>query len=165
MKIVVQRVLQASVTANGRLTGEFGAPGGLVALVGIGRGDDATLLDWAANKLCQTRIFDEDDGSRPWQVSLAQSKERSIMLVSQFTLFAINKGNKLDFHHAAKGDVAEPLFDELVRRVRAQLAAVPGHTGTVCTGQFGADMKVALVNDGPVTVVFEREVARDDDVV
>lgn len=154
MKIVVQRVLQASVHANGHLTGEFGAPGGLVALVGIGRTDDASLLDWAANKLCLTRIFDDDEG-KPWQVSLQQSKARSIMLVSQFTLFAINKGNKLDFHHAAHGAVAEPLFDELVRRVRALLPEQ-----TVCTGVFGADMKVALVNDGPVTVVFEREVAK-----
>jgi D-tyrosyl-tRNA(Tyr) deacylase len=164
MKIVVQRVLQCSVHVQGRHVSSFDGPG-VLALIGIARGDDATLVDWAVGKLLKTRLFDGETG-KPWQRSLLDcGATHSVMCVSQFTLFGAppkGRGHRLDFHKAMPGPEARVLFDSICARVEATLTE-----GKVCVGAFGEDMKVGLTNDGPVTLIFERDVASaaatDDD--
>lgn len=106
MRLVIQRVTEASVTVDGEVTGAIGR--GLCVLCGIHEGDTDSAAEWAAKKLCSIRLW-EDSAGKPWAQSAAQGKY-DLLLVSQFTLFATLKGNKPDFHHAMGPDKAKPFW-------------------------------------------------------
>ncbi len=140
MRAVVQRVTQASVTADGQAVGEISEPG-LLVLVGVTHDDTAEKAAKLAAKLWGLRILEGEkscsDGSAP------------LLVISQFTLYAdTRKGRRPTWQAAAPGPVAEPLVDALISSLR-------GLGASVQTGVFGADMKVSLVNDGPVTIILE----------
>jgi D-tyrosyl-tRNA(Tyr) deacylase len=142
MRALVQRVREASVTAEGRVTGAIGP--GLVVLSGVAADDTTEDRAWIARKVVQMRIFDDDSGVMNRSVLDAGG---GLLVVSQFTLFAsTRKGNRPSWSGAAPPEVARPLFDAFL----AELAMVAGKP--VATGVFGAMMQVALVNDGPVTI-------------
>jgi D-tyrosyl-tRNA(Tyr) deacylase len=142
MRALVQRVREASVTVDGRLTGAIGP--GLLVLAGVGENDAPEDRDWLARKIVQLRVFDDDAGAM--NLSVAQTGG-GVLAVSQFTLYAsTRKGNRPSWSGAAPPPVAQPAFDAFVQ----SLVEVLGRP--VATGIFGADMEVALVNDGPVTI-------------
>lgn len=145
MVIVIQRVLQASVTVEGRTVGEIGH--GLLLLVGIASGDSLAQAESLAKQIRKLRVFEDGEGKMGLDVVDAKG---AILAVSQFTLLAdFSKGNRPSFHHAAKPEEARPVFDAFVD-------ALCRETGSqIATGEFGADMKVGLLNDGPVTFVLE----------
>jgi D-tyrosyl-tRNA(Tyr) deacylase len=139
MRAVLQRVTQAEVRVNGAVVGSIGP--GLVALVGVTHDDQPTQATALAAKIHTLRIL---DGER----SVADA-DAEVLVVSQFTLYAdTRKGRRPSWNAAAPGPVAEPLVDRVVAELRSRGA-------TVATGQFGADMQVSLVNDGPVTLLLE----------
>ena len=144
MVIVVQRVLEASVGVEGKVVGHIGR--GLLLLIGVAEGDLASQAESMAEQVAKLRIFADADGKMGLNLSDASG---SILAVSQFTLLGdFAKGNRPSFHKAAKPDVARPVFDACV-------LALGRATGRpVATGVFGADMRVHLVNDGPVTFVL-----------
>lgn len=145
MRAVVQRVTSASVTIDGEVCGEIGA--GLVVLLGIAEGDMADDVRWLAEKCAALRIFSDDAGAM--NRSLIDIGGGALV-ISQFTLIAsCRKGTRPSFHRAAKPDVAEPLYEQFL----AHLGSVLGRP--VAHGRFGAMMQVALVNDGPVTIVVD----------
>ena len=147
MRVLLQRVREASVTAEGRETGRIGR--GLVALVGVAPDDDAEDRAWLARKVVQLRVFADEAGVM--NRSLLESGG-DILAVSQFTLHAsVRKGNRPSYSGAAPPAVAAPAFDAFV----AELAALLGKP--VPTGVFGAMMQVALVNDGPVTIWIDSK--------
>ncbi len=142
MRVVVQRVRQASVQAEGRVSGEIGA--GLLVLAGFDEVDGETDLDWMAGKLIKLRIFADREGVMNASV---QETQGDILAVSQFTLYAsTRKGNRPSWSRAARGDISQPLFECFVDKLSRALGK------PVATGVFGADMQVSLVNDGPVTL-------------
>jgi D-tyrosyl-tRNA(Tyr) deacylase len=146
LKIVLQRVKEASVTVDGELISKIDA--GLLLLVGVAEADTEATADWLAAKIAGLRVMrDEADKMNLGVVETGGE----VLAVSQFTLLAdTRKGKRPSFVHAAPPELAEPLFDYFVERLRAAgIAAVE-------TGRFGAMMDVALVNDGPVTLVLER---------
>ena len=146
MKVVLQRVKKASVTADGELVSSIGA--GLLLLVGIATGDTKTEADWLARKIAGLRVM--RDAAEKMNLGVAETGGE-VLAVSQFTLLAdTRKGKRPSFIHAAPPETAQPLFDYFVERLVAIGVA------TVKTGRFGAMMDVALVNDGPVTIVLER---------
>lgn len=146
MRAVVQRVSEARVRVNGRVVGEIG--GGLVVLVGIGRSDGPDDVKYLASKIATLRIFKGEGKDIDRSVLDAGG---SVLLVSQFTLFGDARGQRRpSFIEAAPPDVARPLYEELVRELRA--ASVP-----VETGEFQAMMRVELVNDGPVTLLLDSK--------
>lgn len=147
MRVVVQRVSQASVSVAGLTRGEIGP--GLLVLAGFEESDGDTDLDWMAGKLVRLRLFADEGGVMNRSVVEAGGE---ILAVSQFTLYAsVRKGNRPSWSRAARGEVSQPLFERFVARLAAELGrAVP-------TGVFGADMRVALVNDGPVTVTIDSK--------
>ncbi|HTH47745.1 MAG TPA: D-aminoacyl-tRNA deacylase [Candidatus Limnocylindria bacterium] len=145
MRIVLQRVSEASVSAERTLISKIG-PGYLV-LVGCEANDTAEELDWLAQKLVNLRLFDDDAGVMNRSI-LDVSGE--VLLVSQFTLLAsTKKGTRPSWHRAAKPEVARSSYEAFVRRVGEVLGRPPA------TGIFGADMRVELVNDGPVTLILD----------
>jgi len=145
MKLVIQRVSEASVTVNNAVVGAIGH--GLMVLVGIEDADSQEDIDWLSSKLLQLRIFNDEQGLMNLSV---KDVGGSILLISQFTLHAsTKKGNRPSFIQAAKPPVAIPLYEALIANLRAHI--------TVATGIFGADMKVALINDGPVTIVIDSK--------
>jgi len=145
MRVVIQRVREASVTVNGIITGRIGA--GLLVLAGFEAADGEADLDWMAGKILRSRIFSDPDGVM--NLAIAESGGE-LLVVSQFTLYAsLKKGNRPSWSRAAPGEVSQPLFERFV----AKLAAVSGKP--VPTGVFGADMQVSLINDGPVTLVID----------
>ena len=142
MRALVQRVSQASVTANGTVTGAIGR--GLVVLVGVAADDGVDDRAWLARKIVQLRIFDDEAGVMNRSV---QDVGGEILAVSQFTLHAsTRKGNRPSYAAAAQPALARPAFDAFVETLAALLGK------PVPTGVFGAMMEVALVNDGPVTI-------------
>jgi D-tyrosyl-tRNA(Tyr) deacylase len=144
MRAVCQRVSEARVTVDGSVTGEIGA--GLVVLLGIERKDDPRDATRLARRVAQLRIFEDDRGK--FAHSLLDTAG-SALVVSQFTLIAdTRKGNRPSFTSAAPPEQAEPLYEEFCRALAA--AGAP-----VAKGAFGARMAVALVNDGPVTIVLD----------
>ena len=146
MRAVVQRVSRAAVTIGGEAVGSIGP--GLVALVGIRRGDDEAAGRWLCDKLLRLRVFEDAQGKMNRTVSEAGG---GILLVSQFTLYGdVRKGNRPGFEEAAPPEEAEPLYDRMVAHLR-EVSTVP-----VATGRFRAEMTVELVNDGPVTILLER---------
>ena len=145
MRIVLQRVLSASVSVDGKVTGSIGS--GYLLLVGLAVGDDEDTVRRLAADVCKARLMSDAQGKMG--VNLRDAGGQALA-VSQFTLLAdFSKGNRPSFNGAAKPEVAKPLFDLFVRELSSLLG------GPVPTGVFGADMRVELVNDGPVTVVLE----------
>lgn len=145
MRVVIQRVKQASVSVDGRITGQIGA--GLLVLAGFEDADQPDDLEWMAQKLVKLRVFPDAQGVMNRSVADIGGE---ILAVSQFTLYAsTRKGNRPSWGRAAAGDVSQPLFEQFV----ARLSAVLGRP--VPTGVFGADMQVSLVNDGPVTITID----------
>jgi D-tyrosyl-tRNA(Tyr) deacylase len=148
MRLVVQRVSRAAVTVDGETLGEIGS--GAVVLLGIGAGDDEGTADRMADKLAGLRYFSDAEGRTNLTVSDVGG---AFLVISQFTLYAdLRRGRRPGFTAAALPDVAAPLVDRFVERLRAQ-----GHA--VAIGRFGAMMDVELVNDGPFTLVLDS--ARD----
>ncbi len=146
MRIVLQRVKNASVTVGGEKISEIGP--GLLLLVGVARGDGEAEADWLAEKVAGLRIFGDENGKMNLGV---RDVGGEVLAVSQFTLIAdTRKGKRPSFVGAAPPEEAERLFDHFCERLRQ--AGVE----SVKTGSFGAMMDVALVNDGPVTIVLER---------
>lgn len=144
MRLVVQRVTRASVTANDHLLGAIG-PGALV-LVGIATGDDAPTIDRLADRLAELRYFEDEDGRT--NRSLADV-HGTLLVVSQFTLLAdTRRGRRPGFSRAAAPELARPLVERFVERLRA-------HGLHVETGSFAAQMSVELVNDGPFTLIMD----------
>ncbi len=144
MRSVVQRVLSASVTVEGEKVSEIGP--GLLVLFGVGKGDTETDLDWMVKKVANLRIFEDDQGKMNRSVL---DGSRQLIAVSQFTLYGdARKGNRPSFIDACEPGEANRLYELFCERLRALGL-------TVGTGIFAADMKVALVNDGPVTILLD----------
>lgn len=142
MRLLIQRVREASVTIEGDVRSQIGQ--GLLVLVGIEEADGDEDIEWLAGKLLRLRIFDDEQGVMNLDV---QQVGGELLIVSQFTLFAsTRKGNRPSYIRSAGEAISRPLYERFVRRVE-ELAG-----RSVGTGEFGADMQVALVNDGPVTI-------------
>lgn len=147
MRAVVQRVLQASVRIGGTVQAAIGP--GLLILLGIEPADTAEDIAWLSGKIARLRIFNDAQGLMNRSV---QDVGGEALVVSQFTLFAsTKKGNRPSFTNAAKPEIAIPLYEAFVRQLAADLGR------PVVTGKFGADMQVALINDGPVTIWFDTK--------
>jgi D-tyrosyl-tRNA(Tyr) deacylase len=147
MRVVIQRVLQASVTIEGKIHSTIGA--GLMVLAGIEDADTDEDIAWLSSKIVQLRIFNDAHGVPNISV---KDTGGEILLVSQFTLHAsTKKGNRPSYIRASKPDIAIPLYEKLIARLENDLGRA------IATGVFGADMKVALVNDGPVTIVMDSK--------
>ena len=147
MRAVIQRVSQASVSVQGVKIAEIQS--GLLVLLGITETDTSEDINWLTNKLANLRIFNDADGVM--NTSLKNSNGSAIV-VSQFTLYAqTKKGNRPSYIKAAKPEIAKPLYEQFVQQFETDLEQ------KVQSGQFGADMKVALVNDGPVTIIVDTK--------
>jgi len=147
MRAVIQRVSQASVSVEGVIIAEIQS--GLLVLLGIIDTDTSQDINWLTNKLANLRIFNDADGVM--NTSLKNSNGSAIV-VSQFTLYAqTKKGNRPSYIKAAKPEIAKPLYEQFVQQFETDLEQ------KVQAGQFGADMKVALVNDGPVTIIVDTK--------
>ena len=148
MRLLIQRVREASVTIEGEVRSQIGQ--GLLVLVGIEEADGDEDIEWLAGKLLRLRIFDDEQGVMNLDV---QQVGGELLIVSQFTLFAsTRKGNRPSYIRSAGEAISRPLYERFVRRVEELSGRAVG------TGKFGADMQVALVNDGPVTIVMESSV-------
>ena len=146
MKLVIQRVTEASVTVNGVETARIGE--GLLVLLGVAKGDDESSVARAAAKLVRLRIFNDADGKMNRSVADVNG---SVLVVSQFTLMAdCRRGNRPSFERAALPESAEQLYLSFVAGLRNEGIRVQ-------TGVFRADMKVSLVNDGPVTIILDLD--------
>jgi D-aminoacyl-tRNA deacylase len=145
LKILIQRVTQANVVVDGQVVGAIGD--GVVVFVGVTYSDTAAQATWLANKLINLRLFEDPLGKMNQSLI---DKQGSALIISQFTLYAnCNEGRRPSFTEAAPPDMAKVLYEQFVEEVGK--GGVP-----VETGIFGADMKVSLVNDGPVTLILER---------
>ncbi|MFO1305100.1 MAG: D-aminoacyl-tRNA deacylase [Burkholderiales bacterium] len=147
MRTLIQRVREADVTVDGCVVGAIGP--GLLVLAGVTDGDDASDREWLARKIVQLRVFPDDAGVMNRSVIEAGG---GILAVSQFTLYAsTRKGNRPSYSAAARPEIAQPAFDAFVALLAERLGK------PVPTGVFGADMKVRLVNDGPVTIWLDSK--------
>ncbi len=147
MIAVIQRVSEASVTIDGVLKSAIG--GGLLVLVGVEEADQEEDISWLASKVVNLRIFNDREGVMNVSVRDAGG---DILCVSQFTLHAsTRKGNRPSYIKAARPETAIPVYEKFVASLSEQL------TKPVLTGEFGADMKVSLVNDGPVTIIIDTK--------
>lgn len=147
MKAVIQRVSKASVTIEGDLVANINS--GLLILLGIVEQDTQDDIDWLVNKIANCRIFNDDN--QVMNKSLIDINGEALV-VSQFTLHAsTKKGNRPSYIKAAKPDIAIPLYETFVKQLQSVLDK------PVQTGQFGADMKVELLNDGPVTIIIDSK--------
>ena len=147
MKAVIQRVSKATVKVNDQFTAQIGE--GLLVLLGIEDADADKDIEWLSNKIINLRIFNDADGVMNESVL---EKKGEIILVSQFTLHAsTKKGNRPSYIKASKPDVAIPLYEKMLKQLSVDLGKPIG------AGIFGADMKVELLNDGPVTIVIDTK--------
>ena len=147
MRIVIQRVSWATVTVNEKVTGQIGA--GLLVLLGIEDADTEEDIKWLSNKIINLRIFNDEAGVMNKSVLEVGG---AILLVSQFTLHAsTKKGNRPSYIKASKPNVAIPIYEKMIRQLQTDLGK------DIATGIFGADMKVELLNDGPVTIVMDTK--------
>jgi D-tyrosyl-tRNA(Tyr) deacylase len=147
MRIVIQRVSEASVSAEGQITGAIQT--GLLVLVGIEDADTDEDIQWLSNKIVNIRIFNDEDGVMNRSVLDIKG---DILLVSQFTLHAsTKKGNRPSYIRASKPGVSIPMYEKMIRQLETDLGK------KIQTGLFGADMKVQLLNDGPVTIVIDSK--------
>jgi D-aminoacyl-tRNA deacylase len=146
VRVVLQRVSEASVSVGDRITGQIGS--GLLLLVGFTSDDSEENLTWMADKVVGLRVFSDDDGKMNRSVEEVGGE---VLVVSQFTLYGdVKKGRRPSFVSAAPTELAVPLYARFVELVGERTRRA------VATGEFGATMRVALVNDGPVTLVLER---------
>ena len=147
VRAVIQRVSQASVSINGQIKGAIQA--GLLVLLGVEEMDTDEDMEWLTGKVVRLRIFNDEQGLMNRSVQEAQG---DILVISQFTLFAsTKKGNRPSFSRAARPEVAIPIYEAFIRKLSEALGK------PVQTGEFSADMKVALVNDGPVTIIIDTK--------
>lgn len=147
MKVVLQRVASASVTIKDKIVGEIQK--GIVVLVGIEDADTQEDIDWLVTKITQLRIFGDDNGVMNLSV---EEVNGDVLVVSQFTLHAATKkGNRPSYIKAARPEIAIPIYEKFVNTLENKLGK------KVPTGIFGADMKVALLNDGPVTIIMDSK--------
>lgn len=159
MRVVIQKVKKASVTVENNVVSSIGR--GLMILVGISTSDTTDDVSRLVKKVASLRLFEDMSNpppdqskwyGKPWSLSLAQDRDLSVLSVSQFTLYGtIKKGTKPDFHKAAKGPDAVKLYEDFLSQLRKEL----GDDNRVKDGQFGAMMDVDLVNEGPVTIVWD----------
>lgn len=147
MRTVIQRVESASVEVEGKIIGKIGH--GLLVLLGIEDSDSEEDIEWLTAKICKLRIFDDAEGVMNRCI---QEVEGEILLVSQFTLHAATKkGNRPSYIRASKPEIAIPIYEQFKKRLEEQMRQ------SIQTGAFGADMKVSLVNDGPVTIWIDTQ--------
>ena len=145
MKAVVTRVQQASVEIEGKVHGAIGQ--GFLVLLGVGPDDDEASCDRLAEKVAHVRVFSDEAGKMNLSIDQVGG---AFLVISQFTLYAALKKRRPGFSHAAKPELAEPLYERFMENLRAKGFRVEH-------GEFGADMKVASVNDGPVTLLFDTD--------
>ena len=147
MRVVIQRVSEASVTVDEKITGQIQK--GLLILLGIEPIDTQKDIDWLCKKILGLRIFNDENGIMNLSV---QDVKGELLVVSQFTLHAsTKKGNRPSYIRAAKPDIAVPLYEQFVKTLQMQSGK------NIPTGIFGADMKVSLLNDGPVTIIIDTK--------
>ncbi len=147
MRVVIQRVSKASVTIEGKVSGAISK--GLLVLVGIEDADGEEDIKWLSNKICNLRIFNDESGVMNRSV-LEESGE--LLVVSQFTLHAsTKKGNRPSYIKASKPEIAVPLYEKFKSQLMMDLGK------EIASGEFGADMKVELLNDGPVTIIIDTK--------
>lgn len=147
MKVVIQRVSAASVTIDGKIVADIQK--GLLVLVGIEDADTQEDIDWLTSKITQLRIFGDENDVMNLSV---QDVDGDLIVVSQFTLHAsTKKGNRPSYIKASKPDIAIPIYENFVKSLESKLLK------KVQTGVFGADMKVSLLNDGPVTIIVDSK--------
>jgi D-aminoacyl-tRNA deacylase len=147
MRAVIQRVSKASCQVDGNITGSI--DNGLLILLGVGIDDTHEDLQWMAQKIASMRIFSDDAGLMNKSITDIAGR---ILLISQFTLFAqTKKGNRPSFIRAAKPEMAIPMYEQMIKTL-GELTATK-----IETGIFGADMKISLVNDGPVTIILDTK--------
>jgi len=147
LKAVIQRVSEASVTIEGKKVADISK--GLLVLIGIEDASTTEDIQWLTSKIANLRIFGDENGVMNLSV---KDIDGEIIVVSQFTLHAsTKKGNRPSYIKASKPDVAIPLYESFVKQMEADLGK------KVQTGEFGADMKVALINDGPVTIIIDTK--------
>jgi len=147
MRALIQRVSEASVKINGQVKSAIGK--GLLVFIGIEDSDHDEDIAWLCGKISRLRIFDDADGVM--NLSL-QETGGDVLLISQFTLHAlVKKGNRPSYIHAAKPEIAVPLYEKFIKAMESELGK------SIFTGEFGADMKVLLLNDGPVTIWIDTK--------
>ena len=147
MRIVIQRVSEASVTVDGEITGAIHT--GLLVLLGIEDADTEDDINWLSNKISNLRIFNDENGVMNLSVKEVGG---DVLLISQFTLQAsTKKGNRPSYIKASKPDIAIPVYEKMIQRLQHELGK------QIQIGIFGADMKVKLLNDGPVTIVIDSK--------
>jgi D-tyrosyl-tRNA(Tyr) deacylase len=147
MRLVLQRVTEASVKVDGLIVGAIN--NGLMILVGIEDADTQDDIEWLAGKASNLRIFDDADGVMNLSVKEVHG---DILLISQFTLHAsTKKGNRPSYIHASKPPVAIPLYEAMIQQLEKEMGK------PIQTGQFGTDMKVSLINNGPVTIILDSK--------
>jgi len=152
MRVVIQRVSEASVKVDGSVTGAIQK--GLLVLVGIEDADNLEDIEWISSKIVNLRIFDDAAGVMNLSV---KDMDGQILLVSQFTLHAATKkGNRPSYIKASKPDIAIPMYEKLILQLKKDLGK------EIPTGIFGADMKVQLLNDGPVTIVMDSKTRNNE---
>lgn len=147
MRTVIQRVTRASVTVDGQVIGKIEK--GLLILVGIEEVDVQSDIEWLAGKVTNLRVFDDEKGVMNKSI---KDVDGDILLVSQFTLHAsTKKGNRPSYIRAAKPDFAIPMYEKFIAQLEQEVGK------KIETGEFGADMKVELLNDGPVTIIIDTQ--------
>lgn len=147
MRVVIQRVTEASVRVDGKVTGAINK--GLLILVGIEDADTQEDIDWLTKKIVGLRIFDDENGVMNLSIG---GVEGGLLAVSQFTLMAsTKKGNRPSYIRASKGDFAQPMYEKFCQALEKESGK------KVEKGIFGADMKVSLLNDGPVTIIMDSK--------
>lgn len=145
MRTVIQRVTEASVVISANVRGAIGK--GLLVLVAVEETDTAEDIEWLSGKIVRLRIFNDEQGLMNLSV---QDIGGEILLVSQFTLFAsTKKGNRPSFSRSARPEIAIPIYEQFIAKLTADMGK------PIQTGEFGADMKVTLTNDGPVTIIID----------
>jgi D-tyrosyl-tRNA(Tyr) deacylase len=147
MRVVIQRVTEAAVTVDGQITGAIAT--GLLVLMGIEDADTAEDITWLSSKIVNLRIFNDEHGVMNKSVL---DMGGDILLISQFTLHAsTKKGNRPSYIKASKPDFAIPMYEKMIQQLTTDLGK------PIATGIFGADMKVSLLNDGPVTIIIDSK--------
>ena len=147
MRTVIQRVKRASVEIEGKITSEIS--NGLLVLLGIEDTDDTEDIEWLSGKISRLRVFDDKKGVMNLSV---KEIDGEILLISQFTLHAsIKKGNRPSYIKAAKPEIAIPLYEKFKKQLEIDVGK------TVQTGEFGAEMQISLINDGPVTIIIDTK--------
>ena len=147
MRVVIQRVTEAKVVIDGNVNGEIGQ--GFMILVGIEEADGAEDIAWLTKKIVNLRVFDDENGVMNRSIMNAGG---DILLISQFTLHALTaKGNRPSYIKAAKPEISIPLYEAFIQSLEEAMGK------KIATGVFGADMKVSLTNDGPVTILMDSK--------